>query len=115
MDKQHKDKNLIIENIVARINTLFVKYRLKNKVITRDGFMRTYNRPDDYDTFFDFVADYQKKISAYTEDSTMDTHDTHRSAIGKLKMYNPKLHFDDITEDWLDRNLKSMFKSLVRK
>lgn len=109
LDKQHKDKNLIIENIVARINTVFVKYRLKNKVITRDAFMRSYNRPDDYDTFFDFVADYQKKISAYTEDSTMDTH---RSAIGKLKTYNPKLHFDDITEDWLDRYYSHLRKKM---
>lgn len=109
LDKQHKDKNLIIENIVARINTVFVKYRLKNKVITRDAFMRSYNRPDDYDTFFDFVSDYQKKISAYTEDSTMDTH---RSAIGKLKTYNPKLHFDDITEDWLDRYYSHLRKKM---
>ena len=49
------DKNLIIDNILARINDVLVKYRLRNKKITRTGFLKTYNRPDDYETFFDFV------------------------------------------------------------
>lgn len=108
-DKQYRDKNLIIETIVARVNNVFVKYRLKNKVITRDGFFKTYNRPDDYDTFFDFVDVYRRKISDFTEDSTMDTH---KSAIDKLKAFNPKLHFDDITEDWLDTYYSHLRKKM---
>lgn len=108
-DKQYRDKNLIIETIVARVNNVFVKYRLRNKVITRDGFFKTYNRPDDYDTFFDFVDVYRKKISDFTEDSTMDTH---KSAIDKLKAFNPKLHFDDITEDWLDTYYSHLRKKM---
>lgn len=99
IDKQHKDKNLIVETLVSRVNSVFVKYRLKNKELTRDAFFRSYNRPDDYNTFFEFVNVYKKKISIYTELSTLDTH---KSVIEKLKAFNPNLHFDDITEDWLD-------------
>lgn len=37
-DKQCNDKNLIIENILARINNVFVKYRLRDRKLTRDAF-----------------------------------------------------------------------------
>lgn len=60
-DKQCNDKNLIIENILARINNVFVKYRLRDRKLTRDAFLKAYHRPTDYNTFFEFVRDYQKK------------------------------------------------------
>lgn len=98
-DKQAADKNLIIETILARINNVFVKYRLRDKKLSRDLFIREYNRPSDYATFFDFVQDYMKKISHRTELSTLNTH---MSVIRKLKEFNDNLIFDDITRDWLD-------------
>lgn len=55
-DKQAADKNLIIENILARINNVFVKYRLKDRQLTREAFLRAYHRPSDYDTFFEYVT-----------------------------------------------------------
>ncbi|WP_373168964.1 site-specific integrase [Bacteroides cellulosilyticus] len=98
-DKQSADKNLIIETILARINNVFVKYRLRDKNLSRDLFLREYNRPSDYATFFDFVRDYMKKISHRTELTTLNTH---MSVIRKLKEFNTDLIFDDITRDWLD-------------
>lgn len=98
-DKQAADKNLIIENILARINNVFVKYRLKDKKLTRETFLRAYHRPSDYDTFFDYVTAQQKRLSVHME---MGTLSTHLSAIKKLREYSPTLHFDDITKDWLD-------------
>ena len=98
-DKQSADKNLIIETILARINNVFVKYRLRYKNLSRDLFLREYNRPSDYATFFDFVRDYMKKISHRTELTTLNTH---MSVIRKLKEFNTDLIFDDITRDWLD-------------
>lgn len=98
-DKQAADKNLIIETILARINNVFVKYRLRDKKLSRDLFMREYNRPSDYATFFDFVQDYMKKISHRTELTTLNTH---LSVIRKLKEFNANLIFDDITPNWLD-------------
>ena len=103
------DKNLIIEKILARINDVLVKYRLRNKKITRTGFLKTYNRPDDYGTFFEFVKDYQKKFSSLNEPETMRVHE---SVINKLKEYAPDLYFDDITTDWLDEYYAHLRKKL---
>ena len=47
-DKEYKDKNLIIDRILSRVNDVFVKFRLRNKTLTRESFLRAYNRPDDF-------------------------------------------------------------------
>ena len=103
------DKNLIIDNIRARINDVLVKYRLRNKKLTKEGFLKTYHRPDDYPTFFDFIKDYQQKFSSLTEPATMCVHE---SVINKIKEFAPNLHFDDITTDWLDKYYLYLRKSL---
>jgi hypothetical protein len=109
-DKYAHDKNLIIENILSRINNVFVKYRLRDRTLTRNVFLRAYHRPTDYDTFFDFVTDYRKKISARMEFATIASHS---SAIKKLKEHNPNLIFEDITEDWLDGYFSYLKKNSV--
>lgn len=108
-DRQAADKNLIIETIIARINNVFVKYRLRDKKLSRDLFIREYNRPSDYATFFDFVKDYMKKISNRTEMTTLNTQ---MSVIRKLQEFNPDLIFDDITHDWLDSYFAYLRKDL---
>lgn len=108
-DKQAADKNLIIENILARINNVFVKYRLKDRKLTREAFLRAYHRPSDYDTFFEYVTAQQKKLSSRME---MGTLATHMSVMRKLKEYSPTLHFDDITKDWLDDYFVYLRKTL---
>lgn len=108
-DKYARDKNLIIENILARVNNVFVKYRLRDKKLTRDSFLKAYHRPTDYNTFFEFVFEYQKKESLKLEDST---YRTNLSVIKKLQEYNPNLYFDDITEEWLDEYYFYLSKEL---
>lgn len=99
-DKQASDKNLIIESIHSRINAVFVKYRLRDRVLTKDAFIRAYNRPDDYGTFYEFVDHHKKRSGNMNELSTMAVHAT---VIKKVKEFAPDLHFDDITHDFLDR------------
>jgi site-specific recombinase XerD len=96
-DKLADDKNLIIDNILARVNNVFVKYRLKDKRLTRDSFFRAYNRPDDYDTFFDYIKAKFKNLRM-----ELGTYCSHQSAINKLMLYSPALHFDDIDVRFLD-------------
>ena len=98
-EKNARDKNLIIEKIEARVNDVLVRARLKNKKLTKDSFLRSFNRPDDYETIFEFITFYQRKLSAKLELSTFHVH---RSVIKKLKGFNSELHFDDITTEWLD-------------
>lgn len=108
-DKHASDKNLILENMLARINNVFVKYRLKDKKLTKDMFLRAYHRPSDYNTFYDYVTAAQKKISYQTE---MSTFCTHNSVIRKMKEYAPQLTFDDITKEWLDNYFLYLRKEL---
>ena len=105
-DKLAADKNLIIENVLARINNVFVKYRLKDKKMTRETFLRAYNRPDEYDTFFDYVAAKQRKLTRME----LGTYCSHRSAINKLRQYSPTLHFDDIDTHYLDNYFSHLKK-----
>jgi site-specific recombinase XerD len=97
-DKNHEDKNRIIENFAARINNIFVKYRLRDKTLTRSAFLKAYNRPDDYATFHDFVKANKSTINSGNELSTMQSHN---KVLKKVKDYAPNLHFDDITPEWL--------------
>lgn len=99
-DKDSVDKNRIIENIRARINDVFVKYRLRNKKLSRDSFWRAYNRPNDYLTFFEFIDDNKKNINYGNE---LTTNYTHNTVIQKVKEWQPDLIFDDITEEWLHK------------
>ncbi|MEG1188061.1 MAG: phage integrase SAM-like domain and Arm DNA-binding domain-containing protein [Bacteroidales bacterium] len=98
-DINSKDKNLILDTIAARCNDVFVKFRLRNRILTKDAFLREYHRPSDYSNFFEFAKAYQKKYSAKIELTTLNTHN---SVLNKMKEYNPNLHFDDVTADFLD-------------
>lgn len=98
-DKQASDKNLILEKTLARVNDVIVKYRLRNKVLTRAAFKKSYNRPDDFDNFYAFCDEYKRKsVSNRVELATLATHTT---VLHKLKAYSPELHFDDITLDFV--------------
>lgn len=108
-DKNADDKNRIIENIAARINNVFVKYRLRDKTLTRDAFLRAYNRPDDYATFHDFVKSNKSIINSGNELSTTQSHN---KVLKKVKNYAPNLHFDDITPEWLADYFRYLRKKL---
>jgi len=106
-DKNAADKNLIIENTLARINDVIVKYRLRNKIHTRAGFQKAYNRPDDFDNFYAFCDEYKKQVSKRVELVTLNIHNT---VLDKLKVFAPELHFDDITLEFI-----ADFYSYLRK
>lgn len=108
-DVDSDDKNKIIQHQYSRIIDVFVRYRLKNKNLTRDAFLRAYNRPDDFATFFEFIENNQKKINYGNE---LTTYYTHRTVLGKLRDYLPELHFDDIDKAFLDRYYAHLRKDL---
>jgi site-specific recombinase XerD len=99
-DKSHKDKNLILSNIRARISNVAVKFRLQEKTLTKDLFWKHYNKPDDYRTFHDFCTYWKKETYNLLSPNTTRMHD---SVLSKLKNYAPVLHFEDFSKEWLQR------------
>lgn len=91
--KNYKDKNLIIDRIFSRLDSIFVKVMLCDRKLTKVSFIREYNRLDDFKTFFDFAKDYRRKLQSNTEYTIIKVHLT---CLNKWRRYNPRLHFDDI-------------------
>lgn len=98
-DKEAADKNLILENVRARINNVIVKYRLKDKKINRETFMRAYRRPNDFETFFDFARHYQEIIKGKSKESTVSIENT---VLKKLEEKFPELGTDELDVEKLD-------------
>lgn len=120
-DKNAADKNIVLENIRSRIVNVFVKYRLKDRKLTRDLFLKHYNRPSDYVTFFDFCTAHMRSGKDKLEYNTVKMHN---SVLKKLRTFNEKLHFDDIDTVFLKNykrhlineqrnNLNTAYKNLA--
>jgi integrase/recombinase XerD len=111
-EKGYKDKNLIIDRILARVNNIMVKFRLNDKILTKDAFWKMYKRPDNFDTFFAYVRDYWKKHPYEIEFTTLKTH---TDVLNKLELYKSDLHFDEISEDFIKEYKIHLSKKLKNK
>jgi site-specific recombinase XerD len=110
--KNSSDLNLIISNIRARINDVMVKYRLRNRVLTKREFIREFHRPSDFATFFEYFKYYTKTHKYEIESTTVQSH---KVIINKLEDYRPTLHFDDITERFIKEYSKFLKVKLRNK
>lgn len=108
-DKDAGDKNIVIESVRMRIVNVFVKYRLKDRKLTRENFMKNYNRPDDYDTFFVYC---EAKMRSTRNTLELNTIKMHNSVLAKLKDYQETLHFDDIDSHFLENYKKHLLRDL---
>ena len=111
-EKNHKDLNLCIEKVRARVNDIMVRYRLAKKALSKETFMKEYSRPADFLTFYDYFEDYVKRHNGEIEDTTLDVH---RDVISKMKRHSPSLTIDELTEDWLNQYKIYLKKKLNNK
>lgn len=111
-EKNHKDLNLCIEKVRARVNDIMVRYRLAKKSLSKETFMKEYSRPEDFSTFYDYFEDYIKRHNGEIEDTT---HDVHKDVISKMKKHSPNLTIDELTEDWLNQYKIYLKKKLKNK
>lgn len=111
-EKNHKDYNLCIEKIRARVNDIMVRYRLLKKTLTKETFMKEYNRPDDFRTFYDYVKDYMHRHRGELESSTIDVH---LDAINKMRVYDPDLRLECLDEDFILKYKVYLKKKLKNK
>ncbi|MDR1919900.1 MAG: site-specific integrase [Tannerellaceae bacterium] len=99
-DEFYKDKNLILSDIKAKVNDIFVKYRLKNRDKNTDmsveQFWSYYHNPDNFTDFFDFCTSCQQlKFQELAE----GTQRHHRSCLKILKEFKSPIHFDELTPE----------------
>lgn len=94
------DKNLIISNIKATINDIFVRYRLRKEELTTDLFWKEYNNPTNCLDFFQFCFEYQR---LRFQEVTVATQKKHRACLNNLKAFKSEIRFDELTTDLFRR------------
>lgn len=117
-DKQAGDKNLILEQILARVNDVMVKFRLKNRTLTVTAFMKAFRSPNSTEKFHDYC---QHKLDESHDLLAPRTIMQHNNILKVLKNYKCDLLLDDITEDfilhyqaYLRRRIKYNFTTVYR-
>ena len=95
---EHRDKNLIIYNIKARISDILVRARLTDETLTKAGFLAMYRRPPETSNFIQYC---HRHLDALGTALRSETRRHHAAALKKLERYNPNLEFRDITPDFL--------------
>lgn len=96
--KKAKDQNLIIDKCVARINDVFVRYRLQNKELTPELLKQEYKTPSTYVDFYDF---YQRKMNEQKGLLSENTIRQHQTVLTKLKYYKKQLMFSHLTAQFI--------------
>lgn len=104
-DKEWKDKNLIIESCLAKMNDIFVRYRLQNNELTPDLILNEWKNPA---RRIDFYAFFDEILASRKREIKNQTYRNHKTAINKLKLFSPKLTFAEITPDFLERYKQSL-------
>jgi len=104
----YKNLNLIVQNCKARINDIFVRYKLQFKELTPSILQSEYLKPSVNIDFLEFMdAAILERKGELTESSLAQ----HRAHLNKLKEFRPQLTFSELTEDffvdyqrWLKNN-----------
>lgn len=91
-----KDKNLIIDNIRASINEIFVQNRLRNRTLTADIFWDEYRNPKNFSDFFSFCEQSQK---LRFQEIKLKTRIKHQAVLKTLYNFKHPIHFDELTVD----------------
>ncbi|MDR2385089.1 MAG: hypothetical protein LBD80_05430 [Tannerella sp.] len=86
-----KDYNLIISDIKASINDIFVRYRLRKNELTPTLFWKEYRAKGEYKTFFDFCQAYQR---LRFQEVASATQKAHKASLSKLKEFQSTIYFD---------------------
>ncbi|MDR1557745.1 MAG: site-specific integrase, partial [Tannerellaceae bacterium] len=113
-----KDYNLIISDIKASVNDIFVRYRLRKNELTPSLFWKEYRAKGEYKTFFDFCQAYQR---LRFQEVTPATQKAHNSCLKKLQEFQGTVYFEDLTEDFFRhfvlflRNKRKNNENTIRK
>ena len=110
--KGSDDRNLIIEQIKAKVNNVFVKARLRDERLTKDSFLRYWQCPVEFDSFLDFMTYYYNKVQRVKEENTLRSY---RTIMRKIRDFAPTLTFKEIDYDFGMRFLAHLRKDGVKE
>lgn len=97
--KEIKDDNLVIEQCLARLNDIAVRYRLQNIHLSAELLKNEWKNPARRIDFYKF---FDEAIAERKTDLAPNTVKSHKSAIEIMKIFKPKLSFSEITPDYLE-------------
>lgn len=109
--KLSNDRNLIIDQLKAKVNNIFVKARLRDERLTKESFRRYWECPAEFDSFHDFINYYYNKVQRVKELNTLKTY---RTVMRKLRDFAPGLTFKEIDYDFGMRFLAHLRRGGVR-
>lgn len=104
--KEARDANLIINHVKSRVNDIFVSYRLNNRKLTKEVFIREYGSNSNYPDFWAFMDEQLRKRRGVISENT---YNAHISTLKKFREVMPGLQFYDITDETI-RDLKKILK-----
>lgn len=94
--KEARDANLIVKNVKARINDIFVQYRLEHRELTKSIFIKEYNEGQTYANFWAFMeSELNKRKGTIAE----NTYRAQKSTLEKYKKVMPGLPFREMNEE----------------
>ena len=96
------DYNLIIEKVLADINTIEINYRLNNEELTLEKFLKDLTQPSLRVSFIAFAEALLKK---QLEDKVLrqTTYNAQLGQISVLKQFKSEVLFADITHELIDK------------
>jgi len=102
--KEATDSNLIIRKELSKINNIFVRYRLNERMLNKKLFLNEYVGEVAYADFWHFMdVELNNRRGTLAE----NTYRAQNSTLTKLKNCMPSLQFRDVNEDTI-RDLKKM-------
>lgn len=104
---QAPDLNSLIDKVKTRVHDIVFKYQFNGATITPQILISEYRTPSGGLSFIDFMAQQIKNRSGLLQPSTLRSH---QAILSKLKEYNPRLQFNDFSQDMLD-NLQKFLKN----
>lgn len=114
-DTISRDKNLLIENIKAKVNKIIVDYRLANQQLTPEKFKTSYKSAESSNECF--IQFYRNHLFRRNHRGEIEsgTFRAHRATLHKLENIAEKMPFNEISIHWLDNIKTQIFNELKRQ
>lgn len=103
------DYNLMIRTEINKINEIFKKYRLAEKILTIELLKREYLEPDKSKDFLEYLS-YKIKSRLKNKDISEGTRKVHFSLYWQLERFKKKISFQDVSPKFIEK-----FQNYLRK